>query len=81
MAGANAWRVRWRYADVSGNLLKQYPEQEADFIVTPLTGGDGAVRPDPADAMDRIANSFATPPGASIVLLGISSSQTSVIYL
>ena len=79
---ALAWRVRWRYMDSSGKLLQQFPEMEADFVATPITGADGAMRPDPADLTGyRIPNNFSTPAGASIVLLGISSSQTSVIYL
>ena len=69
MAGVWLGGFGWRYSDASGKLLKQFVEQEADFVVTPVTGADGAMRPDPVDAMNRIANSFPTPPGASIPAL------------
>ena len=81
MPGVFAWRLRWRYVDSSGKLLQQFVEMQADFVVTPITGSDGALRPDPTDAMNRIAGNFPTPPGTNIVLLGVSSSQDALIYL
>ena len=65
----------------NGRLLQQFVEMQADFIVTPTTGSDGASRPDPNDLLNRISQNFTAPPGTSILLLGISSSQDALIYL
>ena len=73
------WHVIWRYVDGNGNLLP-YPEQAADFIVTPLIGADYTARPDPNDLKTRIGNNFATPLGATIAIRLISSAQTPAVY-
>ena len=81
MAANYCFRARWRYADASNKLLQQYAEQAADFIVNLLPfGPDGAARPDPNDLKTRIGNNFPTPTGASITLLGISSSQCPAVF-
>jgi hypothetical protein len=66
------FRARWSYVDASGNPLQQYAEQQADFIA--------ANGPDPVSLSTAINNNFPTPAGATIVLLGISSSQTPAVY-
>jgi hypothetical protein len=55
-------------------------EMAADFIVNQIVGGDGVSRPDPNDMQTRIAANFPTPSGATIVILGVSSSQTPAVY-
>ena len=91
MALNRAWRVRWCYADPravdpntlqpSGLCLQQYAEQSVDVIAAPLPiGPDLAINPDPVAIAVVIGNNFVTPPGATIVFLGISSSQTPAVY-
>jgi hypothetical protein len=91
MALNRAWRVRWCYADPravdpntlqpSGLCLQQYAEQSVDVIAAPWSvGPDNSINPDPAAIALVIGNNFVTPPGAAIILLGISSSQTPAVY-
>jgi hypothetical protein len=74
------FRARWGYTDASGKRLQQYGEQSADFIAALLFGGDGTAQPDPVSLRTAIANNFPTPTGATLILLGVSSSQTSFAY-
>jgi len=76
------WRVVWAYQDASGRMLPQY-EMSGDFIALALAqvpGGDGTMRPDMTDVKSRIAANYVTPPGASIVIRLISSSQVPVVF-
>ena len=61
--------------------LHQFAEQSGDFVASRLPadhGGDERV--DPVSLTTAIDNNFPAPPGAKIFLLGISSSQTSVVH-
>lgn len=73
------WHVVWAYVDQNGRLLP-YPEQAADFIVTPLIGADYTARPDPNDLKTRIGNNFATPAGGVIAVRLIGSAQSPAVY-
>ena len=79
MAVNYVWRVRWRYSK-GGTILEQFPTQAADIIAAALIGGDGTGSPDPNSVATVISNNFPTPSGATIVVVGIGSAQSTTVY-
>ena len=79
MAVNFVWRVLWRYSK-GGKILDHYPTRAADIISTFLVGGDGTITPDPNSVASVIGNNFATPPGATIEIQGISYAQSPAVY-
>ena len=79
MATNYVWHVLWRYSK-GGKPLDQFPTQAADIIAGFLVGGDGTISPDPNSVATAISNNFPVPPGATIVIVGISSAQSPAVF-